>query len=145
MAARLNSMKGTRSLDEFGRLAGVSAQAAMKWLNGGNVKDATLQRLVDSGPFCGRYTVEWIRYGDAIPSQQDASGLSLLAVDLAKRWMALSPDRQDWFRDLIYTMHFMESRFPAMRKGRPRGEHYAGFERAVEQDIRHQKTKADKK
>jgi hypothetical protein len=68
------------------------------------------------------------------PVREDGA-LSLLARDIALRWMELSPDRQDWFRDLIFSMHFMEARFPAMKKGRPRGESYSGFERAVERDM----------
>lgn len=135
MADRLRQLKGEMSLDEFGALAGVSATSAMKWLKGGNVKDANLEKLVAKEPFKSRgVTIEWIRYGDAGKGQK--VDLSLMAQDIAQRWMGLSSDRQDWFRDLIFTMHFMETRFPAMRKGRPKGEHYSGFESAVEREMR---------
>lgn len=138
MAGRLRQLKGEMSLEQFGALAGVSATSAMKWLKGGDVKDATLRRLIAHEPFRSQgVTVEWIRYGQERTIHPDAAqGLSLMAIDLATRWMALSPDRQDWFRDLIFTMHFMEARFPAMKKGRPKGEHYSGFESAVERDMR---------
>lgn len=69
--------------------------------------------------------------------------LPALAHDIAKRWLALSPERQEWFRDLIFTMAFMEERFPAMRKGRPRGESYAHLEQAIETDMRQLKLKLD--
>lgn len=142
MADRLRQLKGDRSLEEFGHLAGVSAQSALKWLAGGNVKDATLLVLVSKEPYKSQgITVEWIRYGATHATVGEAPNLSMLAVDVAQRWMALSPERQDWFRDLIYTMHFMESRFPAMRKGRPKGEHYSGFESAVEREMRQSKAK----
>lgn len=69
--------------------------------------------------------------------------LPTLAQDIARRWLALSPDRQEWFRDLIFTMAFMEERFPAMRKGRPKGESYAHLERAIEQDMKQLKLDID--
>lgn len=55
---------------------------------------------------------------------------------MGRKWQSLSPDRQEWFRDLIFTMHFVEKRFPAMKKGRPKGESYSNLERAIEQDMR---------
>lgn len=66
-------------------------------------------------------------------------GLSFMAADIAKRWMELSPDRQDWFKDLLFSIHLMEERFPAMKKGRPKGEHYTSFEAAVVRDMEEQK------
>lgn len=135
MVARLKEMQGELSLEQFGALANKSAQAALKWLKGGNMKDATIHALVSHERFRGRgYTVEWVRYGTK--AKDGSNELSLLAQDVARRWMELSSERQDWFRDLIFTMHFMEQRFPIMRKGRPKGEHYSGFERAVEADMR---------
>lgn len=69
--------------------------------------------------------------------------LPTLAQDIARRWMSLSPDRQEWFRDLIFTMAFMEERFPAMRKGRPKGETYSALERAIVEDMHQLKLKFD--
>lgn len=141
MADRLRQLKGEMSLEQFGALAGVSATSAMKWLKGGNVKDATLKRLLSHEPFRGRgITVEWIRYGSQglgleEPATSGTAGLSVLAIDIARKWMRLSEDRQEWFRDLIFTMHFVEKRFPAMRKGRPKGESYTNLEAAFERDM----------
>jgi transcriptional regulator with XRE-family HTH domain len=146
MADRLKELKGNMSLEKFGALAGVSSTSAMKWLKGGDVKDSTLRKLIAHEPYKGRgITVEWIRYGDSAMESRAtaAAGLSMMAIDIASRWMALSEERQDWFRDLIFTMHFMEVRFPAMRKGRPKGEHYRGFETAVEKEMRQMKLKLD--
>jgi transcriptional regulator with XRE-family HTH domain len=135
MAGRLKQLKGDLSYEKFGELAGVSATSVMKWMKGGNVTDASLRRLIAHEPYKSQgITVEWIRYG-ATKAEATRGGLTMLAADVAEKWMQLSPERQDWFRDLIFTMHFMESRFPAMRKGRPKGEHYSGFETAVERDM----------
>ena len=62
--------------------------------------------------------------------------LSPLAQDIGRKWQSLSAERQELFRDLIFTMHYMEKRFPAMKKGRPKGESYTNLERAIEQDMR---------
>lgn len=135
MAARLKQLKERekKSYEAFGAIAGVSAQAVQKWMVGGDVKEANLSKL-------GRYfkvTPMWIRYGVDVAQQADAAGIiSPLARDIANRWMALSDDRQEWFRDLIFTTHWIERRFPTMRKGRPRGEHYAAFEAGVEREMK---------
>jgi hypothetical protein len=68
MADRLREMMGDMTYEAFGELAGVSAQAVQKWMNGGNLTDRTLERLLSSPPFRGsRYTKEWIRYGTRSP------------------------------------------------------------------------------
>lgn len=135
MAGRLRQLKGDMSLAAFGEIAGVSSTSAMKWLKGGNVKDEHLEKI--AAHFRDRgITVHWLRYGGRVGEESELDNFSPLALDVAKRWMALSPDRQEWFRDLIFTMSFVEERFPAMRKGRPRGEHYTALERAIERDMR---------
>lgn len=106
-------------------------------------KEATLRAIAD---YFG-VTTDQLR-GFAAKSGEPAGKYSreqlpALAHDIAKRWLALSPERQEWFRDLIFTMAFMEERFPAMRKGRPRGESYAHLERAIETDMRQLKLKLD--
>jgi transcriptional regulator with XRE-family HTH domain len=136
MADRLREMAEGLSLEEFGALAGVTAQAALKWLKGGNVKDATLAKLVSHPRFNGTgWTVEWVRYGTMPGKTAAPKELSMMAIDVARRWMALSAERQDFLRDLIFSMSFMESRFPAMKKVRPKGEHWAGFESALQREM----------
>jgi transcriptional regulator with XRE-family HTH domain len=145
MADRLRQLKGDLSYEAFGALAGVSAQSVQKWMAGGNVKDATLRKLLNSEHFKGRgITLEWIRYGDTIAATKaQEGGLSQLALEVARQWTELSEDRRDWFRDLIFTMRFVEKRFPAMRKGRPRGESYTNMELAFERDMRQLKLKLE--
>lgn len=72
----------------------------------------------------------------ALRASEPLVNYSALSLDIAARWMTLSPERQEWFRDLIFTMAFVEGRFPAMRKGRPRGERYTSLEAAIENDFR---------
>lgn len=88
LAARLRQIKGEMSLADFGDLAGVSAQAADKWLKGGNVTDKNLAALADK---CG-VTVQWLRYGNAIRkpgSPKDSGDLTNEAVEVARAWMRL--------------------------------------------------------
>lgn len=80
-------------------------------------------------------SASWLEHGDAEvagvaqPAQQELAGtLSALAIDVAKRWEALSDERREWFRDLIFTVSYVEERFPEMRKGAPRGANYPLWE-----------------
>lgn len=136
MAERLLNLRDREHLtnQQFAEIAGVSLQAVHKWIKGGDVKQVVLERLAKHF----KVKPSWIRYGDVGEFAADANGsdLSPLAVDVARRWMMLSPERQEWFRDLIFTLAFIEKRFPAMRKGRPRGESYDALERAFEHDMR---------
>lgn len=105
-------------------------------------KEGTLRLLAD---FFG-VTTDQLRgfaTAEATPARYGREQLPALAHDIAKRWLSLSADRQEWFRDLIFTMAFMEERFPAMRKGRPKGETYAALERAIVQDMHQLKLKFD--
>lgn len=126
---------------ELADAAGVSLQAVHKWMHGGKISPAATKKLAKKAGV----TEAWILFGDeaAPATPEPAGGLSPIAVDLARRWMALSSERQEWFRDLIFTTHMVEERFPAIRKGRPKGEHYAAFEAAVEKDMRQMKLKLE--
>lgn len=132
------------SLQGFGDLVGVSPTAVQKWERGGEIKPATLARVVarvrEREP---SITEEYLRFGERAMISGDIDGLTPLALDIARRWMALSTERQDSFRDLIFTMHFVEKRFPAMRKGRPRGESYDRLEAAFERDMLQLKLKLE--
>lgn len=140
-------MKGEHlSYEKFGAVAGVSAQAVQKWLNGGDVKEISVQKL--SRHY--KVAAAWIRYGVGVqPGTEEAPAayavgeLSAIAVDVAAKWMTLSLDRQDAFRDMIFTTHWMEARFPAMRKGRPKGETYGQLELAIEKDFRQLRLKLE--
>jgi transcriptional regulator with XRE-family HTH domain len=73
MADRLRQLKGRMSYEDFGALAGVSAQAVQKWMSGGNVTDKNLLQLVAHEPFKSRgVTVEWIRYGISVVAAEPA-------------------------------------------------------------------------
>jgi transcriptional regulator with XRE-family HTH domain len=137
MAARIRALrKGLGlSLQAFGDLAGVSAMAVQKWERGGEIKPVHLSHLVRKIDDAN-VTEEYLRFGRTAAAGAGPDGLSPLAIDIARRWSALSSERQDWFRDMIFTMHFVEKRFPAMRKGRPRGETYDRLEAAFERDMR---------
>lgn len=151
MATRLRNLKDSQALsyEKFGEIAGVSAQSVMKWLKGGDAKEINLIKLAKHFGV----NAAWIRYGDIDPKLLSAKGaagygeslilLSPIARDIAAKWNSLSADRQEWFRDLLFTTHWMEKRFPAMRKGRPRGESYDALEAAFERDFRQLKLKLE--
>jgi transcriptional regulator with XRE-family HTH domain len=147
MADRLRKLMKSQGLsyEKFGAIAGVSAQAVQKWFAGGDAKDGPLAKLATHF----KVTVAWIRYGDekAKPSAREASanygGLPPAAVDLVTRWMGLSPDRQDALREIIFTMHWVEKRFPAMTRARLKGYSYDELEHAFEKTLRQLKAKSE--
>lgn len=104
----------------------------------GQVKDAKEAVLEKFAKFFG-VTTSFLR-GQGGPAAAERvaiyGDLSPMAIDIARHWSALSSDRQEWFRDILFTMRFVEKRFPAMRRGRPKGESYEKLERAFEQDMR---------
>lgn len=139
MAARLRQLIESEDLsyDKFGEIAGVSAQAVGKWMKGGDVKEASVQKLASHF----KVTATWIRYGGAEKGQARESlapyskDLTPIALDVATRWMKLSPERQEAFRDMIFTTSYVEERFPSMKRGRPKGESYDNLETAFEKDM----------
>lgn len=86
---RLRKLKGEASLAAFGDLAGVSAQAAKKWMDGGNVADKHLAKIAAAKGV----SLHWLRYGDEArkPAPASASELSAEAIEIARAWMRL-PD-----------------------------------------------------
>jgi transcriptional regulator with XRE-family HTH domain len=127
------------------KLTGLSQPTVSRQAAGGvtNAKSHVVNKLAD---FFG-VSAAVLRGEEPIKATERAgqpyADLTPLAMDIARRWMALSPDRQEWFRDLIFTIHFFEERFPALKKGRPKGESYTNFERAAERDIRQLKLELD--
>jgi transcriptional regulator with XRE-family HTH domain len=146
MAQRLKQLMNSESLsyEKFGEIAGVSAQAVMKWLKGGEVKEANVEKIARHY----KVTPMWIRYGDIAAGSAGepraaygGKALPDIALDIASRWVALSAERQESFRDMLFTTHWMEQRFPVMRKGRPKGERYEAWETAIEKEVRQLKLK----
>lgn len=127
------------SYEKFGAIAGVSAQAVQKWMKGGKIKSENVEPIARYF----RVSPAWILYGQHEIAGTHDGDLSSLALDVARRWQDLSSERQDSFRDLIFTMHFIENRFPAMRKGRPKGESYDKLEAAFERDMRQLRLKLE--
>lgn len=86
---RLRKLKGEMSLAAFGELAGVSAQAAKKWMDGGNVADKHLSKIAGAKGV----SLHWLRYGDESrkPEPESAADLTREAVEVARAWMRL-PD-----------------------------------------------------
>jgi transcriptional regulator with XRE-family HTH domain len=140
MAKRLRQLvkREGLSLEKFGDLAGVSATSAHKWLNGGDVKEANVKKLAAHFGV----TPAWIRYGQqaAIEAHEAVDkyspGLPATAIEVATRWMTLSTERQDALREIIFTMSYIESKFPSMRRSRPSGESYDSIETAFEKDLK---------
>lgn len=56
------------------------------------------------------------------------------ALQVAAAWSRLSPEHQAWARELIYILSTVDSRFPWLRRGRPKGETYEQYERNMEQN-----------
>ena len=128
------------SYEKFGAIAGVSPQAVLKWMNGGEVKEAGLRKIAD------RFKVSpaYLRYGiDAEPNLNKvreknakyADELSNQAIEVARLWMSLSEDRKGYVMDLVQITAYTESRFPFLRRGIPATTSYAKFEVACEEDI----------
>lgn len=76
MADRLRELMGEMTYEEFGELAGVSAQAVQKWMNGGNISDKNLDALLKHPPFKKRRaTKEWVRYGAGATQRVEGAAL----------------------------------------------------------------------
>ena len=143
MAGRLRKLMEDSHLryEKFGAIAGVSAQAVLKWMNGGEVKEAGLRKIADRF----RVSPAYLRYGIDAPhpnlvkvqenNAKYASELSPHAIELARLWMSLSEDRKGYVRDLVQITAYTESRFPFLRRGIPATTSYAKFEVACEEDI----------
>lgn len=145
--ASMNKRKRDTPLSRLMESAGISDNALARLLD---MKQPTISRIasgVSKHPDeatldpIARYfnvTTAHLRGKDPLSALigRGEDPLTPLAQDVGRKWQSLSPDRQEWFRDLIFTMHFVEKRFPAMKKGRPKGESYSNLERAIEQDMR---------
>lgn len=115
LADRLKQIKGSMSLSDFGELAGVSAQAADKWLKGGNVTDKNLAVLAEK---CG-VTVQWLRYGNAPRkpgSAKDLGDLTAEAAEVARAWMRLPVYKQKGYAQGIMVDAAVVDVFPELEK-----------------------------
>jgi hypothetical protein len=53
------------------------------------------------------------------------------SIELVETFRKLSPDTQQWLRELIFTLAMIETNYPWLRKGRPRAERYAEYEKRI--------------
>lgn len=121
---RLRKLKGRMSLADFGQIGGASAQAADKWLKGGNVTDQRLAKIAKHF----NVSVQWLRYGDAA-SKGDPSGA---ALEIALAFDKLSPAMQSSVRTLIFAIASSHSVARWLMIEEPKGDGYRAWERAVE-------------
>lgn len=143
MAARLKLLMDSKglSLEQFGALADVTAQAAQKWMTGGELKEESILKLAEKL----KVSPAFIRYGIEAPhpnlqramenNAKYSGDLSHTAIEVARLWMSLSEDRQDYIRDLVQITAYTESRFPFLRRGIPSTPSYAKFEVGCEEDM----------
>lgn len=61
--------------------------------------------------------------------------LSDEAKQVAIAWSNLSPDMQASTREILFMLATAEKRYPWLRRGRPKGESYADYERRMEQNF----------
>ena len=115
LSERLKQIKGDMSLAAFGELAGVSAQAADKWLKGGNVTDKNLALIAEK---CG-VTLQWLRYGNAPRkpgASKDLSDLTQDAIEVARAWMSLPDYKQRGYAQGIMVDAAVCNLFPEIEK-----------------------------
>lgn len=62
-------------------------------------------------------------------------GVSPDALAVAQAWQKLSPERQAAFREMIFLEAVVAQRYPWLITGRPSGESYTDYERAMEKDF----------
>lgn len=62
-------------------------------------------------------------------------GASGEALQVAAAWDKLSPNAQEWMRDMIFIVATAERKYPWLRRGRPKSETYDEFERRMEQNF----------
>lgn len=102
------------SLAAFGELAGVSAQAAKKWMDGGNVSDRHLARIAEKKGV----SIHWLRYGDEAvkPAPALSHTLSPEAVEVARAWMRLPPYKQRGYAQGIMVDAAVVEVFPEIER-----------------------------
>lgn len=61
--------------------------------------------------------------------------LSPEALDVARAWSKLTPARQHAIREWVFLETVVTKHYPWLIQGRPPGESYNDYEKAVEQDI----------
>lgn len=57
------------------------------------------------------------------------------AIEVAKAWSKLSAANQEVFRAMLFVHAAIDQRYPWLRRGRPRSETYADFEKRIEQNM----------
>lgn len=89
--------------------------------------------------------VSWLRDGEGEilkqqlvaeePAAANVWGLTDDAIEIARVWMKMPPERQRCFRDLMCLEAVVATHYPWLTFGRPKSESYNEYERRVERDI----------
>ena len=88
-----------------------------------------------------RVNPEWLQDGDPVESGLDREAWSPgnhsspESKDIAIAWQKLPAERRQAFRDQIFLEAIIATQYPWLIRGRPAGESYDQFERAMERDI----------
>lgn len=124
-------------------LTGATKGLIGQWING----PAKTMSYTHAKPISAKYgyALEWLMQGkepkldkrDALTVREPAAeyGLKADALEVARLWSQLAPHTAMWIRDLIYITHLGETRYPWLRRGRPKGETYAQWEKRMQESF----------
>jgi transcriptional regulator with XRE-family HTH domain len=62
-------------------------------------------------------------------------GLSRDALEIARMYSQLTPERREWFRNLMALEAIVTKHYPWLMFGRPKKESYDEYERRIERDL----------
>lgn len=123
------------------RAAKVTREMARRYTEGSALPDANKMQVV--ADWLG-VRIAWLRDGEGtktdtmqiVAQEPDApSYLPPEAIEIARVWLKMPPERREWFRDLMSLEAIVATHYPWLMFGRPRRESYDEYERRVERDI----------
>lgn len=142
----LSSARNAKSGVDVGPLAKaakVTREMARRYTEGNAVPNLDKMHVI--AEWLG-VRLPWLRDGDdpkqlsAVldtrhAAQPEAGYLSEAAVEIARVFMKLPKERQEWFRDLMSLEAVVASQYAWLMIGRPQKESYDQYEKRVERDI----------
>jgi len=118
-------------------LGGVDRRTVDRWFSTGLPNPEMLFKIADTFKVDAR----WLASGQgdmvtaAAPEPAKAPTLPKEAQDIALAWLRLTPVRQHAIREWVFLESVLAEHYPWLLPGRPTGQSYADYEKAVENDI----------
>lgn len=125
------------------KAAKVTREMARRYTEGGAIPDLNKMKLIANWL---EVRLPWLRDGEGqkrddaagavhLAAQPEGTYLTEAAIEIARVFMKLPTERQEWFRDLMCLEAAIATHYPWLIFGRPRRESYDQYEKRVERDL----------